>query len=177
MTQKNTHLITTLIDEMLLLSLNESKDKAQKENQVDINELIRDLLQEAGANLSPQTKLHFESDLPDDFTMLSNEYMLKIIINALIDNAEKNTPEGDITVKVSQSSAGELTLIVEDTGCGIPAHEAEHIFERFVKLDTFKEGIGLGLPLCRMLIEKLGGSINLDTTYTNGARFIVKLAI
>lgn len=177
MTQKNTHLITTLIDEMLLLSLNESKDKAKKENQVDINELIRDLLQEAGANLSPQTKLHFESDLPDDFTMLSNEYMLKIIINALIDNAEKNTPEGDITVKVSQSSAGELTLIVEDTGCGIPAHEAEHIFERFVKLDTFKEGIGLGLPLCRMLIEKLGGSINLDTTYTNGARFIVKLTI
>lgn len=177
MTQKNTHLITTLIDEMLLLSLNESKDKAKKENQVDINELIRDLLQEAGANLSPQTKLHFESDLPDDFTMLSNEYMLKIIINALIDNAEKNTPEGDITMKVSQSSAGELTLIVEDTGCGIPAHEAEHIFERFVKLDTFKEGIGLGLPLCRMLIEKLGGSINLDTTYTNGARFIVKLTI
>ena len=177
MTQKNTHLITTLIDEMLLLSLNESKDKAKKENQVDINELIRDLLQEAGANLSPQTKLHFESELPNDFTMLSNEYMLKIIINALLDNAEKNTPEGDITVKVSQSSAGELTLIVEDTGCGIPAHEAEHIFERFVKLDTFKEGIGLGLPLCRMLIEKLGGSINLDTTYTNGARFIVKLAI
>jgi len=177
MTQKNTHLITTLIDEMLLISLNESKDKAQKENQVDINELIRDLLQESGANLSPQTKLHFESDLPDDFTILSNEYMLKIIINALIDNAEKNTPEGDITVKVSQSSAGELTLIVEDTGCGIPAHEAEHIFERFVKLDTFKEGIGLGLPLCRMLIEKLGGSINLDTTYTNGARFIVKLTI
>jgi signal transduction histidine kinase len=177
MTQKNTHLITTLIDEMLLLSLNESKDKAKKENQVDINELIRDLLQEAGANLSPQTKLHFESDLPDDFTMLSNEYMLKIIINALIDNAEKNTPEGSITIKASQPSDNEITLTVEDTGCGIPAHEAEHIFERFVKLDTFKEGIGLGLPLCRMLIEKLGGSINLDTTYTNGARFIVKLTI
>ncbi len=177
MTQKNTHLITTLIDEMLLLSLNESKDKAKKENQVDINELIRDLLQEAGANLSPQTKLHFESDLPDDFTMLSNEYMLKIIINALIDNAEKNTPEGSITIKASQPSDNEITLTVEDTGCGIPAHEAEHIFERFVKLDTFKEGIGLGLPLCRMLIEKLGRSINLDTTYTNGARFIVKLTI
>ena len=177
MTQKNTHLITTLIDEMLLLSLNESKDKAQKENQVDINELIRDLLQEAGANLSPQTKLHFESELPNDFTILSNEYMLKIIINALIDNAEKNTPEGSITLKANRSSDEEITLIVEDTGCGIPANEAEHIFERFVKLDTFKEGIGLGLPLCRMLIEKLGGSINLDTTYTDGARFIVKLAI
>ena len=177
MTQKNARLITSLIDEMLLVSLNESKEKAVKENPVEINDLIRDLLQEAEANLSPQTKINFESELPNDFTILSNEYMLKIIINALIDNAEKNTPEGSITVKASKPSDNELTLTVEDTGCGIPADEAEHIFERFVKLDTFKEGIGLGLPLCRMLLEKLDGTINLDTTYTKGARFIVKLTV
>ena len=177
MTQKNARLITSLIDEMLLVSLNESKEKAVKENPVEINDLIRDLLQEAEANLSPQTKINFESELPNDFTILSNEYMLKIIINALIDNAEKNTPEGSITVKASKPSDNEITLTVEDTGCGIPADEAEHIFERFVKLDTFKEGIGLGLPLCRMLLEKLGGTINLDTTYTKGARFIVKLTV
>ena len=177
MTQKNARLITSLIDEMLLVSLNESKEKAVKENPVEINDLIRDLLQEAEANLSPQTKINFESELPNDFTILSNEYMLKIIINALIDNAEKNTPEGSITVKASKPSDNEITLTVEDTGCGIPADEAEHIFERFVKLDTFKEGIGLGLPLCRMLLEKLDGTINLDTTYTKGARFIVKLTV
>ena len=177
MTQKNARLITSLIDEMLLVSLNESKEKAVKENPVEINDLIRDLLQEAEANLSPQTKINFESELPNDFTILSNEYMLRIIINALIDNAEKNTPEGSITVKASKPSDNEITLTVEDTGCGIPADEAEHIFERFVQLDTFKEGIGLGLPLCRMLLEKLGGTINLDTTYTKGARFIVKLTV
>ena len=177
MTQKNARLITSLIDEMLLVSVNEGREKVAKENQVELNDLIRDLLQEAEANLSPQTKISFESELPDDFTILSNEYMLKIIINALIDNAEKNTPEGSITIKASQPSDNEITLTVEDTGCGIPAEEAEHIFERFVKLDTFKEGIGLGLPLCRMLIEKLGGTINLDTSYTKGARFIVKLTV
>ena len=177
MTQKNARLITSLIDEMLLVSVNEGREKVAKENQVELNDLIRDLLQEAEANLSPQTKISFKSELPDDFTILSNEYMLKIIINALIDNAEKNTPEGSITIKASQPSDNEITLTVEDTGCGIPAEEAEHIFERFVKLDTFKEGIGLGLPLCRMLIEKLGGTINLDTSYTKGARFIVKLTV
>ena len=177
MTQKNARLITSLIDEMLLVSLNESKEKAVKENPVEINDLIRDLLQEAEANLSPQTKINFESELPNDFTILSNEYMLRIIINALIDNAEKNTPEGSITVKASKPSDNEITLTVEDTGCGIPADEAEHIFERFVKLDTFKQGIGLGLPLCRMLIEKLGGTVRLDTTYTQGARFVVTLPI
>ncbi len=177
MTQKNARLITSLIDEMLLVSVNEGREKVAKENQVELNDLIRDLLQEAEANLSPQTKISFESELPDDFTILSNEYMLKIIINALIDNAEKNTPEGSITIKASQPSDNEITLTVEDTGCGIPAEEAEHIFERFVKLDTFKEGIGLGLPLCRMLTEKLGGTINLDTSYTKGARFIVKFTV
>ena len=46
-----------------------------------------------------------------------------------------------------------------------------------MKLDTFKEGIGLGLPLCRILIEKLGGTVRLDTAYTTGARFIVTLPI
>ena len=46
-----------------------------------------------------------------------------------------------------------------------------------MKLDTFKEGIGLGLPLCRMLIDKLGGTVRLDTTYTQGARFVVTLPI
>ena len=94
-----------------------------------------------------------------------------------MDNAIKNTPEGSVSLKADKPSDDKLTLTVEDTGCGIPASEAEHIFERFVKLDTFKEGIGLGLPLCRMLIKKLGGTVRLDTNYTQGARFIVTLPI
>jgi signal transduction histidine kinase len=66
---------------------------------------------------------------------------------------------------------------VEDTGCGIPEKEAERIFDRFVKLDSFKEGIGLGLPLSRKLAEQLGGNVVLDTTYKEGARFILTLPI
>ena len=177
MTQKNARLITTLIDEMLLASLNETSEEAKKENMVDINDLMRDLLQETQGNLSSKTTTRFDTTLADDFKILTNEYMLKIIINALIDNAVKNTPEGTITLKAGRPTGNELTLTVEDTGCGIPAAEAEHIFERFVKLDTFKEGIGLGLPLCRILIEKLGGTVRLDTAYTTGARFIVTLPI
>ena len=85
-------------------------------------------------------------------------------------------PEEDmwITLKVSADEQ-RMTLAVEDTGTGIPAKEAETIFDRFVKLDTFKEGLGLGLPLCRMIVNRLGGSVNLDTSYKQGARFVVKL--
>ena len=177
MTQKNARLITTLIDEMLLVSLNENSEEAKKENQVEINNLMRGVMKEAKGNLSDKTKIQYDTTLADDFTILSNEYMLKIIVNSLVDNAAKNTPKGTIVLRATKPSDDELDLIVEDTGCGIPAAEAEHIFERFVKLDTFKEGIGLGLPLCRMLIEKLGGTVRLDTSYTQGARFVVTLPI
>ena len=177
MTQKNARLITSLIDEMLLVSLNESSEEAKKENHVEINTIMRGVMKEAEGNISTKTTIQYDTTLADNFTILSNEYMLKIIINALVDNAVKNTPEGAIVLKASKPSDNELALTVEDTGCGIPADEAEHIFERFVKLDTFKEGIGLGLPLCRMLIEKLGGGVRLDTAYTKGARFIVTLPI
>ena len=177
MTQKNARLITTLIDEMLLVSLNENSEEAKKENLVKINKLMRSVKKEAEGNLSTNTTILFDTTLADDFTVLSNDYMLSIILNALVDNAVKNTPDGIVTLKASMPSDNELVLAVEDTGCGIPAAEAEHIFERFVKLDTFKEGIGLGLPLCRMLIVKLGGTVRLDTTYTEGARFIVTLPI
>ena len=177
MTQKNARLITTLIDEMLLVSLNETSEAAKKENQIEINNLMRGVMKEAETNLSSKTKIQYDTTLADDFTILTNEYMLKIIVNALVDNAAKNTPKGTIVLRATKPSDDELDLIVEDTGCGIPAAEAEHIFERFVKLDTFKQGIGLGLPLCRMLIEKLGGTVRLDTSYTQGARFIVTLPI
>ena len=177
MTQKNARLITTLIDEMLLISLNDNSEATKKDNTVEVNKLMRYLLQEMKPNISTKTELRYESTLPDDFNFLTNEFQLRIIVNALVDNAIKNTPEGSIILKADRPSDDLLTHDVEDTGCGIPAKEAEHIFERFVKLDTFKEGIGLGLPLCRMLIEKLGGSIRLDTSYTKGARFVVTLPI
>jgi signal transduction histidine kinase len=175
--QKNTRLVTSLIDEILILSLTENSEKVRKEDKVEINELMRDFLQENESITNMDTKLQFKSDLPEDFSIQTNENLLKNIINALIDNAAKNTEKGFITMKADKTDDLHVELAVEDTGCGIPSNEAEHIFERFVKLDSFKEGIGLGLPMCRTLAEKLGGSIRLDTSYQSGARFIVTLPI
>ena len=175
--QKNTRLVTSLIDEILILSLTENSEKVRKEDKVEINELMRDFLQENESITNVDTKLQFKSSLPEDFSLQTNENLLKNIINALIDNAAKNTEKGFITMKADKTDDLHVELAVEDTGCGIPSNEAEHIFERFVKLDSFKEGIGLGLPMCRTLAEKLGGSIRLDTSYQSGARFIVTLPI
>ena len=70
---------------------------------------------------------------------------------------------------------GYITFYVEDTGPGVPAEKAESIFDRFVKLDTHKQGAGLGLSVCRMVAENLGGKVWLDTRYTDGARFILAI--
>ncbi len=176
MMRKNTKLITSLVDEMLMLSLNEAEGSARKDDKVEVNDLLRDLLQENQSIVQYGVALHFETQVDDDFAFMTNENMLKNIVNALIDNAAKNTEKGSITLK-ADANEEVFTLIVEDTGCGIPPNEAEHVFERFVKLNTFKEGIGLGLSLCRTLAERLSGSIRLDTTYTQGARFVVTIPI
>lgn len=176
MMRKNTKLITSLVDEMLMLSLNEAEGSARKDDKVEVNDLLRYLLQENQSIVQYGVALHFETQVDDDFAFMTNENMLKNIVNALIDNAAKNTEKGSITLK-ADANEEVFTLTVEDTGCGIPPNEAERVFERFVKLNTFKEGIGLGLSLCRTLAERLSGSIRLDTTYTQGARFVVTIPI
>lgn len=175
MMQKNTQLITSLVDEMLELSLNENAPEAvAKDDVVEVNDLLRDILQENEYKVSKAIKLQFESDLSDDISLQTNEGMLKRVINLLLDNANKYTKKGSITLKASANDE-QIILTVEDTGPGIPADAAKHIFERFFKVDAFREGLGLGLPLCRTIINRLGGTVDLDNSYQQGARFVVKI--
>ena len=173
---KNTHLITNQIDAMLELSVNEASGLAPKEDTIRLNNLLKDIIRENEPGLTPGVSLALDSALGDDYCLKTNTGMIKRMMNALLDNAVKNTTKGRITVKASANEE-ELTLTVEDTGCGIPANEREHIFERFFKLDSFKTGLGLGLPLCRSIATRLGGSIQLDSEYHNGARFVVRLPL
>lgn len=176
MMQKSTRQVTVLIDEIIGLSLIESTEKMRKEDNANINKMLRGLQIEYQDYVNASTTLNVETELPDDFTLTTNENMLRRILACLMDNAVKYTEKGKITLKAQQES-DQLKLTVTDTGSGIPTEEAEHIFDRFVKLDNFKEGIGLGLPLSRRLAEQLGGKVELDTTYTDGAQFIVTLPI
>ena len=173
---KSAQQITTLIDEIIGLSLLESTDRMKREDTPRINRLLKETLESFEEVAEPAVKLKFESTLSDDFTIKTNENMLKRIVVALTENATKYTKEGSIILKAEKDD-NLLTITVEDTGCGIPKKDAEKVFERFVKLDSFKQGIGLGLPLSRKLAEQLGGTLTLDTSYTNGARFKICLPI
>ena len=174
MMQRSTRQVTILIDEILGLSLIESTEKIHKDDTVHVNQTLHTLRDEYQEYVNNDTRIEVASELSDNYAVKTNESMLRRILICLLDNAVKYTEEGTITLRVKQA-AEELQLVVEDTGSGVPEAEAERIFDRFVKLDKFKEGIGLGLSLSRKLAEQLGGKINLDTTYTDGARFIVTL--
>ena len=174
---KNTNIITNQFDELIELSLNENTGAEIKKEAVDIQQLLQEIAGDYKPLLSHGVEFKTEYTLPDSFTISTNKKMLYRMISLLIDNANKNTTEGYILAKVSTTS-DKLSIIIEDTGCGVDPKEAEHIFERFVKLDNFKEGLGLGLSLCRMIAHRMKGEVILDTTYAGpGARFVITLPL
>lgn len=98
------------------------------------------------------------------------------IIEHLIDNAIKFTQHGFIELNCTQKD-DTIEISLTDTGCGIPADKQDDIFEEFVKADAFRQGIGLGLTVSRKMAQKMGGNLQLDKTYTAGARFVLTLPI
>ena len=175
MVLKNTNLITSQFDEMIELSLNENSGEAVKTEDLDVTQALADIINEHKEKVSNGVDLHLHSMLPEGFTTQINKKMLYRMVNILLDNAIKNTTSGYIIVKADADDK-HLKITVEDTGCGIAPEEADRIFERFVKLDKFKEGLGLGLTLCKMLAHRIGGDVVLDTTYAGpGARFVISL--
>ena len=173
---RNTHIITTLVSETLELSSVESATNTYEKDKVRLHDLMYDIVHKFQMMVNPQLLLNYKTLLPSDFELNTNKDLLRRIVDTLTDNAVKNTLQGSITIHSSVAD-NMLTISVEDTGTGIPQGEEEHIFERFVKLDDFKKGLGLGLPLCRTLCQRLGGTVTLDTSYHPGARFVVTLPL
>ena len=174
---KNTNDITSLVNETLELSSTETGVIAEKKDKVQLHRLIGDEMHKLQKLTGNKLQMNYHSTLASDYELMTSELLLRRIIDTLIDNAIKNTPEGSITVSTSVANEV-LTINIEDTGTGIPEGEEEHIFERFVKLDDFKKGLGLGLPLCRALCRRLEGNVVLDRSYPGpGARFVVTLPL
>ena len=173
---RNTDVITRLVNETLELSSMESESGAEKKDKVQLHRLIGDMVHDHQQLTDHQLQINYISSLSPDFEIMTSEVLLRRIVDTLIDNAIKNTTKGSITIRTAVSD-DMLTISIEDTGTGIPEGEEEHIFERFVKLDDFKKGLGLGLPLCRTLCKRLGGNVTLDKDYHPGARFVVTLPL
>ena len=172
----NTHIITTMIDEVLDMSILEL---TEKQNMVPLKcaDTIRKIVSEFNREMGGNENLFVLNILlPEDFTLMGQEHILRNVLTPLLDNAVKNSPESEqITIRATNDEQ-HLVIFVEDKGTGVPEGEAEHIFEHFVKLDDFKEGLGLGLTFSRSVARHFGGDVMLDTTYKEpGARFKIVL--
>ena len=99
------------------------------------------------------------------------------VIALLLENSAKFTTDGKVTLFISVAD-GNISFAVEDSGMGVPAEEAEHVFEPYFKLNSYFDGYGVGLSVARSIARRLGGDVVLDTTYTEpGARFVFTLPL
>ena len=123
---------------------------------------------------APGVAFAFKTD-SEECVVSTDRHILQKILEKVLDNAAKFTTQGQVTVIASHTADGGLEISVEDTGPGIPADKAEAVFEQFVKLDEFSQGTGMGLTLCRTIIQKLNGRIYVDTSYSDGCRIKIEL--
>lgn len=174
---KNTSRITGLISKILDLSDLISNPSLENKDSLTLGQIAAEAAD--GSGIRNNKDLHFDIMMADgvkDQTIVTNRKAVTRILGLLLENANKFTEKGMVSLRVVPKQSF-VYFLVEDTGIGIPAEEAEHIFEHFVQLDDYQEGTGIGLSLARSLGRRLGGDVVLDTSYTFGARFIFSLPL
>ena len=148
----------------------------EADDNVTVGDIINKAILESG--IGAASYLTFTTEVGEDVKstmLLTNEDQAVRALGALLDNAGKFTTEGSVKLIVKPQGT-QMQFIVEDTGSGIPAEDAEKIFEPFTKLNSYFEGAGVGLTAARSIARRLNGDLILDTTFEGpGARFVLSL--
>ncbi len=174
----NTEEITAIVNELLEVSDEESREFYDKSDIIDVDELCQKLIDEVRNDVHEHVKLNYVNLLNEGYTLRSNQEALEKILRHLLDNAIKFTEEGSVELNVRDLPAnGGIQFRVTDTGPGISKEHREKIFDFFYKADNFKKGFGLGLAACKKATSLLGGTLRLDEYYTTGARFVLTLPV
>ena len=175
--RENSGYLQKLVDDVLYIAGLESSDTPPALGPVDINACCMQCIQTVRDYSLRKLDIRFEPEcaqLPVNTSCL----LLSKALTELLRNAARFAPDGRITLAYTLiSHKKRIAFTVTDRGPGIPAAEADRIFDRFVKLDPFSQGMGLGLAVCRLIADALGGGVELDTSYTEGARFTLTIPI
>ncbi len=172
----NSHLLTMMINDMIGLSDMENGRYTVEMAPTDLNEMTLQSIKTVENRLPGGSRIVLQSGIDEDSRYITDGMRVQQILINFLTNACKNTTGGDIVLTSSLvENPGYITFSVSDKGPGVPPDKAEAIFDRFVKLDSNKQGAGLGLSICRMMAQQLGGKVWLDTSYTEGARFVLTI--
>ena len=171
----NTKLLLKLVGDVLELSRIESGNLSFTFQRESVCRLLDDVYQTHSLLIRPP--LQFLKDFPPEDVQVNVDPMrLTQVLTNFLNNANKFTKEGSIRLGYCcPSGMSEVHLYVEDTGIGIPHSEQKIIFERFYKRSEFSQGVGLGLSICVLIVEKMGGRIELQSEEGRGSRFTVVL--
>ena len=175
---KNSDLLLTLINDILDISRLETDKVNFTYNIEDICGICQQVMATITShNKKKDVEYVFKSSQPS-FNMATDGKRLSQVLINLMTNANKFTEKGSITLEADiQKENGSVVFSVSDTGCGIPKELQAKIFNRFEKLNEFKQGTGLGLSICQHIAIKFGGKIWVDPEYTSGARFVFEVPI
>ena len=165
----NSELLLQLINDILDISKIEAGTLEFRFRPMNLNDLCRSELEVHKPRVKPGVELVFEERVAN-VEIVCDQNRLAQVISNLLNNAGKFTEEGEIRFGFDLKD-GCVEFFVQDTGMGIPPEKARNIFDRFVKLNDFVSGTGLGLAISKMIVEKLDGTIGVDSEPGKGTRF------
>lgn len=175
--QENSGYLQKLVDDVLYVAGLESSETPPVMGPTEINECCLECIQKVSQYSPRAADIRFVPAC-EKFHLHTSRVLISKAITEMLRNAVHFAADGDITLAYTLDGGNRrITFTVTDSGPGIPASEAEHIFGRFVKLDTFSQGLGLGLTVCRLIASALDGTIKLDTDYSGGARFVLSIPL
>lgn len=166
----NNQLLMQLINDILDISKIEAGAIKVTYEPVDVGELMDTIYASARLRVQEGVAMCLEKDA-DHYTFGTDSNRLQQLVNNLVNNAIKNTKQGSITMGFSCLPDGQLRFYVRDTGIGIAEEQLKGVFDRFVKINDYVEGIGLGLAICKGLVARMGGSIDVTSTLGEGSEF------
>ena len=194
---ENTNRITRLVNKMLELSDASSQTVIKRDDTIPAVQIAAEAVDKVG--IASDATLAFDFDVrPEVENIMLTTHLNQAVraLTLLLDNGRKfltapgknqNSPSSSdaasrgivrLRVELTGDTSATTTMVsfvVEDTGIGVPPEEAEHIFDEFVQLNDYYEGTGIGLTVARSIARRLGGDVQLDTAYTEGARFVFTL--
>jgi signal transduction histidine kinase len=175
---ENTEQITLIVNELLDMADTESMTVIERTDETTASDLCQKAIAES--NIAPTEAVDFrlQNEVPDTRLIKTSTTNVVKILNNLLKNSIKFTNEGHITLKVTlDEPKGQISFAVIDTGVGVPEEARERIFEHFEKVDSFKEGIGLGLCVSRSLARRMGGDVTLADSSSQGSTFLLTIPL
>ena len=173
----NCNLLLSLINDILDLSRIESGSMDFVFANHNLPLILRSVYDSQQLNMPPGVKLLLIIPEREKIYIVTDNVRLQQVVNNLVNNAAKFTTHGSITIGYKLENEDEVAIFVSDTGMGISSESMKHIFDRFYKVDNFTQGAGLGLSICQTIVDRLNGTIEVESKLGVGTTFTIHLPI